>query len=183
MKHFIVAGLSLIPIVFYIVAVSTDSWALSSGIATLFSNTPYQFNYGLFRSTTVIGSGASQVTTKTNGCGSQTSTTVCDKGKTAEGFTVMALIIVSGALVLSAMNKGVLAAPVFAISGIFGMIGWALWYGGVQQSSEVKDQLTTFGSTDSGFSIGYSQALDIVAWTLSLLLAPLAFFTSERYVK
>ncbi len=51
-------------------------------------------------------------------------------------------------------------------TGILGMMGWAIWYGGVQKSSQVD----AFSP-----SIGYSQGLDIVAWILNMLLAGASF--------
>ena len=45
------------------------------------------------------------------------------------------------------------------------MIGWAVYYGGL-----IKNSSSTVISSIS-FDIGYSQALDIAAWSLSLVLA------------
>ena len=180
MKHVAIVGLALIPVVFYITALSTDSWMISSGIATnAFSTPQYQANYGIFYSSFVVGAGASYQTSSETGCfGAQMTGTTCDKLKVCEAFTIMALVLVGGALWLCLMNKGMLAASLFAVSGIFGLIGWIVWYAGIQKNSQFSEQLSFVGSTDSGYSIGYSQALDIGAWAVSLLLAPMAY----RYV-
>ncbi len=90
----------------------------------------------------------------------------------------MALIIGAGAIALAGLNKGQLSGAVYAISGIFGMIGWAVWYGGVQKASDTTG-LTSLGTT-SELEIGYSQALVLASWTLSLVLSPLAF-SCETY--
>ena len=73
-------------------------------------------------------------------------------------------IILPCALVLSAANKGMLAAALFAVSGIFGMIGWAVWFGGIHKNDGLKALLTQLGST-SGFTIGYSHRAPAIRMT------------------
>ena len=182
MKHFVIAALALIPVAFYIAALATDRWSISAGLAAAFANLPYNINYGIFRSSQWVGAGALYQTESFTGCGEATGS-LCDQVKTAEAFTIMALVLVFGALVLSAANKGMLAAALFAVSGSFGMIGWVVWFAGVHSDDFLKTIIQqVFGSTDSGFTIGYSQALDIAAWTLSIVLAPVAFFTARGTV-
>ncbi len=162
-----VAGLGLVPLVLYIVALATNDWSVSSGTGTLGA---YSLNIGPFHSSMVY------VQTRYNyaSCG-LASSTLCNKLTSSKAFVIMALIIVSGAIALAVLNKGKLSGAVFVISGIFGMIGWALWYGGVQKDSESSNALSAVGAINGELSIGYSQALVIASWTLSLVLSPLAF--------
>jgi len=166
MKNFVVAGLGLAPLVLYIVALATDYWIVSSGTGTFGS---YSLHYGPFHS--AIETGGSKF--EFAGCGSA-SNTLCNRIMTSRAFVIMALIIVAGAIALAGLNKGQLSGAVYAISGIFGMIGWAVWYGGVQKASDTTSVLTSLGTT-SELEIGYSQALVLASWTLSLVLSPLAF--------
>jgi len=150
--RYVIGSCAVAPLAFYVVACATTNWSIMDVSTNAVKS-------GLFRSTSNLGD--------TTGCGSgQTSLdgSDCDKLRAAEAFTVVALILLAPAIGLAAMEKGLFSAAAFGASGIFGMIGWAIYYGGL-----VKNGSSTI--TSISFDIGYSQALDIAAWSLALVLA------------
>eukprot|EP00047_Mylnosiga_fluctuans_P002209 m.223619 g.223619 ORF g.223619 m.223619 type:complete len:163 (-) comp10952_c0_seq1:52-540(-) len=158
MKHFGIVGAGLIPLVFFIVSLGTTEWVTySSGVI--------KYQTGLFRyhaetPTSTDGDVCSDDDSSVNG------NSACDKIRTARAFIIMAVILVAGALALSFLKRGRIAAATWGAAGLFGLIGWAVFYGGYQEGD------LTNGSS---YDIGYSQALAIVAWVLSLVLAGASF--------
>eukprot|EP00047_Mylnosiga_fluctuans_P009327 m.10877 g.10877 ORF g.10877 m.10877 type:complete len:84 (-) comp2567_c0_seq1:277-528(-) len=78
----------------------------------------------------------------------------------------MAAILAGAAVGAAVTKKAIIAGGLSGVAGIFGMIGWAIWLGGVQ-----KDDAYSSLNLD----IGYSQAIAIAAWCTALVVAGPAF--------
>ena len=109
-----------------------------------------------------------------DGCNASSSSRICSSLLAAQAFTIMALLIMTAAVVVTALNRfpTMIACVLYTVSGLFGMIGWTVYYAGVHNSSEIVAFIKEYQGT-GGITIGYSQALCIAAWTLTLVLAGL----------
>jgi len=95
----------------------------------------------------------------------------CKQLKAAEAFAIIAVIITLIASICFLLSRSKLSVVLYFISGVSGLIGWAL-VSSVGKSRE--GQTLGFTLTDSvKLEPGFSAALNIVAWILGLIILPI----------
>eukprot|EP00048_Salpingoeca_helianthica_P015058 m.224832 g.224832 ORF g.224832 m.224832 type:complete len:167 (-) comp16555_c0_seq1:100-600(-) len=150
---FIAAGAGIVAVIFYIIACATQNWTTynvtSIGDMRL---SPFKTKYGNYGD--YVGCDMPSVFAAMK-------SSSCDKLRVTAAFTIMALIIAAAAAALGFLNKGKIAGAALVVSGLFGMIGWAVWYSLID--SDVQSGVNDYKKID------YSQALVITAWTTSIV--------------
>lgn len=168
----------------YIAALPTDHWVTYSqqGFPLLYDDV------NALGSISTLTFGISPSTSPCQGINSQNQElqdSICNRITLAEAFTIAAVALQGLAMVIrltglyqcAVVHKERFTAGACAVAGVLGFCGWAVWYQGVQQTSDFAS--FTAQDTAGTSSIGYSQGLDMTAWTLSFVLSGLAMISVE----
>jgi hypothetical protein len=129
-------------------------------------------------------------------CSDSSSSTQCSKFRAAYAFTIMAVIFLGPATACWLLGDKLLIVSLasYLISAVFGMIGWAIFYGGIDRAEGSnfikgiyafiisKVPAATFNNAPTEFSIGFSQAFAITAWCLGMIVTVLVFLQRNNSV-